>query len=266
MTFTRTDMLAVVERSPQATGAHDRDAWVGLFTADASIEDPVGSRPHTGLAQIGRFYDTFIGPRDIVFHRDIDITSGATVIRDLELEVTMASTLNMRIPAYLRYNLREENGELKIAALQAFWELPAMLGRFLLGGPRSVPAGAQLSRALLMNQGAGGTAGFLLGFRGVGTAAKREFTRFLHDAAAGDEVAVRRRLAKGARITSGDDSPMSAAALMTRLAGARARKVIRSGTSLVASHNGAAGREVLIAEVTPKPLVISRISCFGGPE
>jgi hypothetical protein len=33
----------VVERSPQAPAAHDRAGWVGLFSADVRIEDPVGA-------------------------------------------------------------------------------------------------------------------------------------------------------------------------------------------------------------------------------
>ena len=160
-------MLAAAERSPAAAGAHDRDGWVGLYTANGRVEDPVGSRPHVGTAAIGRFYDTFIGPRDITFHRDVDIVVGTTVIRDLELEVKMASTLTMRIPAYLRYDLEDHDGELKVAALQAFWELPAMVGQFLRSGVRAVPAGVQLSKALVTNQGLGGTLGFLSGFRGM---------------------------------------------------------------------------------------------------
>ncbi len=68
----RAALLAAVERSPDAAAARDRAGWVGLFTADGRIEDPVGSRPHVGHAQIGRFFDTFIGPRDITFHRDLD--------------------------------------------------------------------------------------------------------------------------------------------------------------------------------------------------
>ena len=111
----REDLLAAVERSPQAAAAHDRAGWVALFTADGRIEDPVGSRPHVGHAQIGRFYDTFIGPRDITFHRDLDIVFGTVVLRDLELEVAMGSAVTMYIPAFLRYDLREANGE---------WRLP----------------------------------------------------------------------------------------------------------------------------------------------
>ncbi len=167
----------------------------------------------SGTAEIARFYDTFIGPRDITFHRDVDIVTGTTVIRDGELEVKMASTLTMRVPAYLRYDLEGHDGELKIAALQAFWELPAMVGQFLRSGVRAVPAGLQLSQLLLTNQGLAGTLGFLGGFRGTGRSGKGLFARFLDDACGGDEVGMRRRLAGQVDISSGDDLQLSAADL-----------------------------------------------------
>src|ERR1700759_5712912 len=126
MTFTRADLLATAERSPAAAGAGDRKAWIGLFTSNGRVEDPVGSTPHRGVAAIGQFYDTFIGPRDIRFHPDVDIVVGQTVVRDGELEVTMASTLTLRVPVFIRYDLEDEAGELRIAALSAFWELPAI--------------------------------------------------------------------------------------------------------------------------------------------
>src|ERR1700704_6551515 len=185
MAFTRADMLATAERSPAAATAHDRDGWVGLFTANGRVEDPVGSRPHVGTAEIARFYDTFIGPRDITFHRDVDIVVGTTVIRDLELE--------------------GHDGELNVAALQAFWELPAMVGQFLRSGVRAVPAGAELAKALLTNQGLAGTLGFLSGFSGMGSGGKGLFARFLDDACGGDEVGMRRRLAGQVGISGGDD-------------------------------------------------------------
>ncbi len=94
----RDELLAAVERSPQAAAAHDRAGWVGLFTGDARVEDPVGSQPQVGHEAIGRFYDTFIGPRDITFHRDLDIVSGTVVLRDLELEVAMDSAVTGSFP------------------------------------------------------------------------------------------------------------------------------------------------------------------------
>jgi hypothetical protein len=263
MAFTRADMLAAVERSPGAAGAHDRDGWVGLFTQNGRVEDPVGSEPHSGRVAIGRFYDTFIGPRDITFHRDVDIVVGSTVIRDLELEVRMSSAVTMRIPAYLRYDLQDDGDELKIAALYAFWELPAMVGQFLRSGVRAVPAGVQLSRALLTNQGLTGALGFLGGFRGIGTGAKGLVARFLDAACTGDEVGMRRRLTGKVRITSGDDLALSAGDLLNHLAGARWRKPIAAGHAVAAATERAGQRSVLVAEVGHEPVAIKRIRVFS---
>jgi SnoaL-like protein len=263
MAFTRADMLATAERSPAAAGARDRKAWVGLFAADGCIEDPVGSTPHRGVAAIGRFYDTFIGPRVIRFHPDVDIVVGPTVVRDGELEVTMASTLTLRVPVYIRYDMKDDGGELKFTALSAFWELPAMAGQFLRGGVRAVPAGLQLSRLLMSNQGLVGTLGFLGGFRGLGTGTKDVVARFLDAACAGDEVGMRRRLAGEVRISSGDDLPLSAGDLLRHLSGARWRKLIGSGHAVVASTERAGQRSVIFTEVGSEPIAITRIRVFS---
>jgi hypothetical protein len=261
MAFTRSDVLATAERSPVAAGARDRDGWVGLFTADGRVEDPVGSQPHRGVAAIGRFFDTFIAPRDITYRPDADVVTGSTVVRDGELDITMGS-IGLCVPVYIRYDLQEGGGGLKIAALSAFWELPAMVGQFLRGGVGGLPAGLALSRSLLVNQGFVGVLGYLGGLRGTGTQGKRRFQQFLADARAGDEVAVRRWLGKGALVTSGDDLPLSTAELLSRIATARPRKVIASGYSVVVGLDREGQRDVLIAEVAAKPFAISRIRYF----
>jgi SnoaL-like domain len=263
MAISPADALATVERSPAAVTVHDCHAWVGAFSADAVVEDPVGSQPHRGTAAITRFYETFIGPRDITFHRDVDLVVGSTVIRDLDLEVRMSSGLTMRIPAYLRYDVTDSRGDLRIAALQAFWELPAMVRQFLRGGLRAVPAGLQLSRSLLTNQGAVGALGFLGGFRGAGAHGKRQFQQLLTDAQAGDEVAMRRWLGRNTVITAGEHTAMTSADLLSRLAGTRPRKLIGSGYSLVAGIDRDGGRDVLIADVASKPFAVSRIRYFA---
>jgi hypothetical protein len=263
MAFTRADVLATAERSPAAAGARDRKAWVGLFTANGRVEDPVGSTPHRGIAAIGRFYDTFIGPRVIRFHPDVDIVVGHTVVRDGELEVTMASTLTLRVPVYIRYDLQEDPDGLKIAALSAFWELPAMVGQFLRSGVRAVPAGLQLLKLLLRNQGFVGALGFLSGFRGVGSGAKAVVAQFLDAASAGDEVGMRRLLAGQVRIFRGDDLQLNAADLLKHLSGARWRKLIGSGHAVVAALERDGQRSVVFTEVGSEPVAITTIRLFS---
>jgi hypothetical protein len=260
MAFTRADLLAAAQQSLQAAGARDRDGWVGLFADGGRVEAPVGSRPHRGARQIGRFYDTFIGPRQITYRRDVDIVAGATVIRDLELEVAMGA-VTMRIPAYLRYALTPD---LRITELQAYWELPTMAGRFLRAGVAALPAGLQLARALLRNQGPAGAVGFAEGFRGAGRPGKRLLTRLLDELCAGNEVAVRRRLSRDTAIRADENRPLAASQLIELCAGAQWHKLIASGYSVAAGLETERGRAVLIADLTPKPLAVSRLRYFAG--
>jgi hypothetical protein len=248
MPFTRADVLSAAHRSLAAAGAHDRDCWVGLFTADGRVEDPVGSAPHRGQVAIGLFYDTFIGPRTVSHHPGHDIVVGATVIRDLELEIAMASTVTMRVPTYIRYDLRDEKDGLRIAALSAYWELPAMIGQFARGGLAAVPAGIALGRNMFTNQGLAGSLGFVSGFRGVGSGGKGLFGRFLDNASSGDEVGMR-RLISDTPITVGDTDTVTASDLVKHLSGASWSKLISSGRSVVARIDRDGRHSVLIGEI-----------------
>ncbi len=258
----REDLLSAVERSPQAFTVHDRDGWVGVFTADAQVEDPVGSQPHVGHEQIYRFYDTFIGPRAIKFHRDLDIVFGSAVLRDLELEVAMGPGVTMFVPAFLRYDLREVNGEWKVARLRAYWELPAMVLAFLRSGSRAMSPGLKLSRGLLGNQGLRGTAGFMTGFRRVGARQKKLVETFLHAIVRGDKSAVMRTLSSSASITLGDDDVLDLAELEEQLNGASWSKVIGAGSTVAVSLASGHGRGILFADVAWRGNQINGIRFF----
>lgn len=260
--MTASALLAAVERSPQAAAAHDRTGWVGLFTADGRIEDPVGSRPHVGPVEIGRFYDTFIGPRDIEFHRDLDIVSGSAVIRDLDLEVVMGSAVTMTIPAFLRYDLRQADGEWQIATLRAYWELPSMMWQFLRNGVAAAPATVQLSQALIRNQRLRGTAGFAAGFRRVGARGKKLVDTFVTAVGAGDTSAAQRVLTADAALTFGDDDVAPIADLAAHCSDAVAPKLIAAGATVAASIRSAHGRGVLFADVARRRNEIRRIRYF----
>jgi hypothetical protein len=256
-------LLAAVERSPAAAAAHDRQGWVGLFTPDGSVEDPVGSRPHAGPSEIGRFYDTFIGPREIDFHRDLDIVRGSSVIRDLELEVVMGSAVTMTIPAFLRYDLRQVDGDWKVAMLRAYWELPAMVRQFLGNGVSALPAGVALSRGLIRNQRVRGTAGFAAGFRRVGSRQKTLVDMFVNAVGRGDRFAALQALSSGATIAFGDDEAADVAELVERCSGATATKLIAAGATVAASVASGQRRGVLFADVTRGGTGIQRVRYFA---
>lgn len=258
----REDLLAAVERSPQAVTVHDRDSWVGVFTTDARVEDPVGSQPHVGCEQIYRFYDTFIGPRDIKFHRDLDIVFDTVVLRDLELEVSMGSRVTMYIPAFLRYDLRETNGHWRIAELRAYWELPAMMLQFLRTGSRAASPALQLSRGLVANQGLRGTAGFMAGFRRVGARHKKLAETFLGAVARKDRPAALGALSPTAPITLGDNDPLDLAELVEQLNGASWTKVISAGRTVAVSLNSGHGRGIILANVAWRANAINQIRYF----
>ena len=258
----RAHLMAAVERSPQAAAAHDRAGWVGLFTADGRIEDPVGSRGHLGTERIGRFYDTFIGPRDIKFHRDLDIVFGTVVLRDLELEVAMGPSVTMYIPALLRYDLREANGEWRIAVLRAYWELPAIMLQFLRSGSGAISPGLQLSRNLLGNQGLKGAAGFMTGFRRVGARHKELVGKFLNAVTRGDKFAAAPALSSTAAITLGDNDPLDLAELVAQLNGASWGKTIGAGPTVAVSLNSGHGGGIVFADVAWRGNAINRIRYF----
>ena len=99
----------------------DRQAWLSIFARYNIVEDPVGSAPHvsgildckTGIRGNGplqRFYDNFFEPNKIVFHVENDVVSCGRVLRDLDIEITMSTGLNVSVPMHLIYELVEEKG------------------------------------------------------------------------------------------------------------------------------------------------------------
>jgi len=255
--------MAAVERSPQLAANHDRAGWIGLFAAGGSVEDPVGSRPHVGPAHIGRFYDTFIAPRRIVFRRSHDVVIDTTVVRDVTLEVGMGPTVVMEIPAVLRYDMtRDAAGAWLIERLRAYWELPAMMMRFLSNGPAAAPQALQLTRALMRNQGLRGSAGFVSGFRGARNRGKRTLRAFLEAVSAGDELGAWRCLAPGAVITHGDRKMLKFGSFSEEIQNTVWTKMIAAGSSVTVSLRGQVSG-VLIAEVAEDVDAINRLSYFA---
>lgn len=232
---TAEQLLATVEASPKAVAAHDRTAWVDLFAEGATVEDPVGSRPHSGRAALEKFYDTFIGPNEIAFEVDHDVVSGMTVFRDLTIKTTMSTGVTLPVPMHLRYDVAERDGALKIRALRAHWELPGMITQLLGSGVPGLAAGMKLGPQLIGNQGVGGALGFMGAMKSVGAPGKRAAATLLDAASRGDAAGVRAVLAPVARLEWHAGDAMSVEDFVTRAARLRWRKPIAAGRTVTAT-------------------------------
>jgi steroid delta-isomerase len=50
-------MVATVDRYVERMSGGDREGWLDLFAADATVEDPVGTPERQGREAIGEFFD-----------------------------------------------------------------------------------------------------------------------------------------------------------------------------------------------------------------
>ena len=183
--YTREDCLALVERSPAAVAAHDKQAWLDMFARNYSVEDPVGSLPHVpdprdghALEPLSRFYDTFIAPNDIRFHVEQDFVCGLQVMRDLTMEIRMSPRVVVQTPMHLLYELCDEQGELKIARLAAHWEMRAIAKQQMAYGLASLAASMRSTVRILRYLGLGGLRGFMQGASGIGDTGKQQVQAF----------------------------------------------------------------------------------------
>jgi steroid delta-isomerase len=112
--------------SLSAVKARDKQRWLNLFEADATIEDPVGVSPtdptgkgHIGIDAISAFYDTFpIDGGEMGFEIHNIIARGNEAAVDLTLSFKGADGSSGSVKALNIYKA-SKNG--KIASLRSFW-------------------------------------------------------------------------------------------------------------------------------------------------
>jgi hypothetical protein len=174
MRATSEDLLELVGRSPAAVAAHDKSAWLDLFSREAVLQDPVGTAPQrrtpsaAGSDPLDRFWETFIAPNRISFTSYQDIVIGEEVVRDVAIRSEFESGVSIEVPAYLVYRTSQENGEERIQALTAHWELRSMLRQVLGEGLAGLLSMVQLGWRMLRLQGPAGVLGFSKGLsRGI---------------------------------------------------------------------------------------------------
>lgn len=195
----REDLFDAVRASPDAVARHDKQGWLDSFSEHAIVEDPVGTAGAHGRADLARFYDTFIAPNDVSFEVAQDIVVGETVLRDVVIQIRSSFGIEMRVPAYLLYELVEEDGHLKIARLAAHWELARMTPQAMRRGLAGLRMMTAQSIRMLRIQGWRGMRGYMRGFSGVGARGKEAVRRFADAARDRDHAVIAGLLAPACR-------------------------------------------------------------------
>ncbi|MDX1496118.1 MAG: nuclear transport factor 2 family protein [Salinisphaeraceae bacterium] len=235
MSFSDQDKIDCINKSPAAVAVHDKAAWLGLFASGGLVNDPVGSKPHIGQEEISRFYDTFIAPNQIQFAVDKDTVCGMTVVRDLIIQTTMSTGLRVDVPTHIRYELAEEDGELKIEHLYAHWELMPMVLQTLKQGLNGLVTYAKLSVHMIRCQGFGGVLGFTRGFLGVGKKGKLRAEEWLTALSRSDSVNAREYISAGAELHLPEADNCGLDVITESLKGLRWRKLTAAGNTVTAT-------------------------------
>jgi hypothetical protein len=110
-------IIALVDKSPELVGKHDREGWLNLFSMNAIVQDPVGAGPNRkdkdmrkGKDALGRFYDIFIGPNTIKFDVHQDIVVGDEMVREVSIHTTLP---NCALLPYLQNRRRERTAQVR---------------------------------------------------------------------------------------------------------------------------------------------------------
>lgn len=228
-------LLDTVKASPAAVAAHDKQAWLDLFTHDAEVNDPIGSRAHAGGYAIERFYETFIAPNKIRFEVQQDVVCGHTVVRDVSIVTVMPTGLTVSVPTHIRYEMAESPQGPKIRRLYAHWELAPMVWQTLRTGLLGLRTYMRLSWRMIRCQGLAGVLGFMRGFAGVGRRGKRRAESFLQALTQTEAPEGRDLLASGAALELPAGSSVSLSELAQRTQGISWTKVIAAGRHVSAS-------------------------------
>jgi ketosteroid isomerase-like protein len=114
------------KRSREAAIAHDKEAWLALFTDDAIVEDPIGpshfdpeGKGHRGTAALAKFFDMAIAPSQLEFNF-VETYQCGNEEANVGNIVIVASGFRVVAEGVFTYRVNDDG---KIVALRAYWEL-----------------------------------------------------------------------------------------------------------------------------------------------
>ena len=113
-----------IENYWKAFSAGDRDAWVALFTDNATVEDPVGTPVHRGKDAIGGFFESAHSLADSIELRSLDITAivGNEAAFAMEIRPNIGGT--MFVMEAIDVMTFADDG--RITSQRAFWQQEKM--------------------------------------------------------------------------------------------------------------------------------------------
>jgi len=164
------------------------------------------------------FWDTFIAPNHIAFDVHHDWVDGLHVVRDVTIVTTLATGLQVRTPAHLRYELNED---LEVERMAAHWEPAPVFAQLLHPGSAYLRSMVSMNGRMIRNLGLGGTARFVGAIRSVGRRGKAAVRAHL-GTSVGD---LHKVIAAGSTVTSScvvDGRPAAVIATLDR----RTREVL----------------------------------------
>jgi hypothetical protein len=220
----RDTLLELVRRSPEIVARHDREAWLGLFSSGAVVEDPVGAGLNRkgadwrkGRDGLARFYDVFIAPNDIAFTVHRDIVLGDEAVRDVTIQTALPNGAVSFVDAYLVYRCAEEEGRPVIEGLQAHWGFAAnALGLLRKNGLRGFTASMGQFALMLRIQGLRRTAEYCSAlWRGISRRGERAVRAFISAVNRRDLEGMLRLCEPGAAVYYPAGTPRSAADFFT---------------------------------------------------
>ncbi len=253
-------MLALIEQSPAAVAAHDKSAWLALFARQFMVEDPVGSQAVTATPAdtLARFYETFIAANQIRFAVARDYCGPCTVVRDLDIHITMAPGVAPSVPMHLVYEIDEEHDQLRIKRLAAHWELAPMMLQLLRMGLPALPVMWRMSLRMYQQLGIKG----MLGFARAALTRRGRLYHLLEQLVTAlncqDHAALNRCLVANGKISDNNGATVPLAALK----GLRVTKKIAAGHWISASLTLPSGNALLLAETDAAHRQLLRCSVF----
>ncbi len=110
---------------------HDKEGWLALMADDVCMEDPIGVAPTNpdgkgvrGKSAVSGFYDTYVGPSNIVIDVHESCASEANECAHvLTLTTTLANGVVTKVRGIFSYRVDDEG---LITNLRGYWNMGAM--------------------------------------------------------------------------------------------------------------------------------------------